>query len=179
MNVQQLKKQAKIYLKENEIDKLLIEVYLEVKHYAAWAKNQDNDDWNCGLKNIDGEEYKQNFRYDVDKVDLVKASTEKYSFKIGGFFYTFGFDNDWDSYERVVFFIDDKLIADIIYKHIDKVDSILPSDFELYDVEEFHKDDRILDLLLEIQQLKKNKKERDGIRRKAEEAEKYKNKFTL
>jgi len=179
MNVQQLKAQAKKYLIENEIDKLLIEVYLEVKHYAAWAKNQNNDNWNCGLKNIDGEIYKKDFRFDKDSVDLVRASTEKFSFKIGGFFYTSGFDGEWDSFERIVFFIDEKLIADVIYKHIDRNDAILPSDFRLYDVEEFHKDDRIVELLLEIQKLKMNKKERDANRRKIEENEKYKNKFTL
>jgi len=179
MNVQQLKQQAKKYLIENEIDKLLIEAYLEVKHYAAWAKNQDNDNWNCGLSNIDGELYKKDFRSDKNSVDLVKASTEKYSFKIGGFFYTSGFDNDWYSYERIVFFIDEKLIADVIYEHIDKVDSFLPSDFRLYDVEEFHKDDRLKELLLEIQKLKMNKKERDAKQRNIEEIEKYKNKFTL
>lgn len=147
----ELQKKALQFLKDKGWDHLLIKAYLEVQYYPSWSTRDDFEkSWNIGLKNVRGEERHLRVGYGGEDVVFCVGELNGIQFKIGGGL-VFSSMPDGESYVTLPLelHLDNKLVLAVRYV-ADDSDPILPSDYSLVTVEEFHNDDRINVLLQEI-----------------------------
>lgn len=139
MDVKEAKQRALRLMREKGMDLTLIKTYQAIKHYPSWAERDDfNEKWNIGLGDISGEEVTLEVGYLKDCCRLTVAEIDGVKFKIGGFA-KFDVMPDGSSLdmEAVALYVDGKCVIAALYSR-NGVDAILPSDFRLSSVEEFH-----------------------------------------
>jgi hypothetical protein len=177
----ELKEKAKQYVKEKRWDYLLVNAYLETKHFIYWSRRHDFEEkWNIGLTNISSEirtlecGYKKN-----ENNEFLVANFNNIKFKIGGLRDT-TYMPDGDAYTTlsIVLLIDEKVVLSARYSE-DADDPLRARDYGIVSVEELHSIPEISELLEGIARAVDEKNERDELKRKKEEDNSYDGKFTF
>jgi hypothetical protein len=177
----ELKEKAKKYVKEKRWDYLLVNAYLETKHFTSWSRRHDFEEkWNIGLTNISSEirtlecGYKKN-----ENNEFLVANLNNIKFKIGGLRDT-TYMPDGDAYTTlsIVLLIDEKVVLSFRYS-VDADDPFSARDYGIVSVEELHSAPEISELLEGIEKAVDEKNDRDELKRKQEENNSYEGKFTF
>ena len=179
MDINELKTKAKNLMIENKWDDLLIDAFLTTKHFVAWSKRDDFDEcWNVGIKNVKGVQRNIDVSYINDETEFLSGELNGIHFQLGGVIQYLSMP-DGDSFvtENLSLFIDDKRV--IAVQYIMKGDGILPDDYSLFSVEEFHNHQSIEPLLSGIRVGKLEQKQKSRERERIENETKYQGKFSF
>jgi len=181
MDIDGAKKEALNRIKQKGVDTLLLGAYLETKYYPSWAVNPNfsDHDWNIGLRSIASLELEHQIHNKTVQIKGVLAETEHTKFWIGA-----------SQVEHHSYAVDDSFSSQAIFLRIDDrpaiharfyvgEDPVIPQNFKLYAVEEYHETDQLFALLHEVDDLIALKKQRQEEARKRADTEKYAGKFTF
>lgn len=175
-DVQVLKRMALEFIKTEALDKLLLIAYLETKTYSDLLRNQPSGEWNIGLKNLSSEDLVD----EDEKSTRYKAITffvKDYKVKLGGYRFRSSNPNELKFFEKIKFFLFEEVVLDLDYELLRDPKGI--GDYQLKNIEEFHKDDRTKIVLENIYKLILEKQARDEEAKKNVVVKKTRDKFTF
>lgn len=176
----ELKEKAKKYVLENRWDYLLVHAYLNTQYFSSWSKEDEFEEkWNIGLKNISSEERLLECGYLKETTNFLVASYNDINFKLGGYKkYSSMPDGDTFATLSISLLIEEKVALSIRYSET-TFDAYRAEDYRLIDVEEMHSSILKNKLLEGIETEIEMQKTREELRRKQEENDSYKGKFTF
>jgi hypothetical protein len=172
-------KKAENLFKESGMADNLIKIVLESKHYHAWVLSQDefNKKWDLGLKNISREEVDVEVNYNTKIKYLTKATHQETNIKFGNQRYSINGEDDYLTYEAVLFYINNQLVINAKYTVND--DGYIPQNYYFSNLEEFHYSKELENILIDINKDIETQKANIKQLEKIQEENKYKGKFTF
>ena len=181
MDATEAREKARSILTAEGIDRRLITFFLAVQHYPSWITHAGFETkWNFGVTAIRSMPERMEIQYKEKDVSMVVGVFEGQNFKIGGDSYFVDYpDGGCTGYQRIRFGFGKDLntVVEAEFKMAD--DPVLPSDYRLSSVEEFHRSvDWISFLDSACRAIDEHKQRQDQIRLR-ERNKKYEGKLDL
>jgi hypothetical protein len=180
MNIDEIKESARNFIVDKGWDLLLMEAYLTTRHFIAWSDRDDfQERWNIGVKNIYGVTRPVDIGYVNDEAEFLCGEIAGINFQLGG---VMDYDSmpDGDSFNtaNISLFVEGRRVMAVRYT-FSSLDTYFAEDYRIFCVEEFHNDEIIGRLLFSLHNGKIEQEKRGVELDRIKEEEKYRGKFSF